>query len=243
MTQAAAAGTQWRDGDTQPIPVVSGAAQPAVSGSGRHAAPPPRRSLGVRLAREVGIVAAIALLALILVRLVVGGVAYVPDDGMSPTLVAGQRVLVTAFPLTGGVGRGDVVVIDDVADWVPGPASDPSPGQDLMVSLGLAKPPAGSYVVARVIGMPGDRVSCCDDAGRILVNGQPLDESYLAGPTDQIDFDIRVPDGRIFVLGDDRLVANDSRSHLGAMDGTVSLEDVTGRVLVSLWPFGAVDGS
>jgi signal peptidase I len=161
---------------------------------------------------------------------------------MAPTLDAGQRVLVTAYPLTGGVGHGDVVIFEDTGNWYEGPAAEPSPGMQILSVLGFTSPAAGTQGVGRVVGMSGDRVECCDDAGRIKVNGQPLDERFLAGPTDQVPFDIRVPQGRIFVLGDARATALDSRSFLDAEAGTISLDDVTGRVLISVWPPTFVDG-
>ncbi len=187
--------------------------------------------------------AVLAIFGLLLVRLVIGTTTYVPNDGMTPTLAAGQRIVVTAVPLTGGVGRGDVIVFEDSAEWFDGPAQDPTPGMGLLVSLGLASPPTGSQGVGRVIGIAGDRVECCDAAGRVVVNGQPIDESYLAGPTDQVTFDIRVPEGRVFVLGDARATARDSRSFLDRESGTVALDDVEGRVLISLWPPALIDGS
>lgn len=223
-----------RDGDTQPIPVVTG--------PGRHAAPPPRRPLHQRILREAAIVASLALVGLLLVRLVIGSTTYVPDDSMSPTLAAGERVVVTAFPLTGGVGHGDVIVFEDTGDWVAGPPSDPSPGMQLLSDLGLVPPAPGSLAIGRVVGMSGDRVKCCDDNGRIVVNGQPLDEDFLAEPTDQVPFDVRVPPGRVFVLGDARAVARDSRSFLSVEEGTISLDDVRGRVLMTVWPPTFVDG-
>ena len=236
-------GPSLRDGDTQPIPVISAAqSPPRRGGSGRHAAAVPKKPWPVRIVRELAIVGGLALLALLLVRLTIGSTTYIPNDSMEPTLAAGQRVLVTAYPLTGGVGHGDVVIFEDTGSWYDGPAAEPSPGMRMLSVLGFASPAPGSHGIGRVIGMSGDRVECCDNSGRIKVNGQPLDEPFLAGPTDQVSFDIRVPQGRIFVLGDARWTAIDSRSFLDAEAGTVSLDDVTGRVLISLWPPTFIDG-
>ena len=224
--------TRWRDGDTQPIPVIKG--------PGRHAAPPPRRHPVVRLAGEVGIVLAMALAALVLVRIVAGATTYVSDDGMRPTLAEGQRILVTSWPF-GGIDRGDIVVVDDAQGWFAPSAADLAPGQRLLIGLGLMAPDASEQTVARVIGIAGDRVTCCDDKGRVVVNGEPERKTSVEGPTDQVPFDITVPDGRIFVLGDARAVALDSRAHLALEGGTVSLDEVRGRVLVSVWPPRLID--
>lgn len=188
--------------------------QPIPVVRGRHAAPRPKRSAGqwaVRVAREAGIVAAIVVAFLIIARLVVGQVAHVADDAMEPTLSAGDRVVVTAW---GEPASGDVVMVRTPEGWAT--PSDTS--------------------VARIIAVGGQRVLCCDGAGRITIDGAPLDEPYVAGATDQVDFDVTVPKGRIFVLADDRATARDSRALLDTGDGTLAADDVLGRVVLVAWP-------
>ena len=188
--------------------------QPIPVVRGRHAAPRPKRSAGqwaVRVAREAGIVAAIVVAFLIIARLVVGQVAHVADDAMEPTLSAGDRVVVTAW---GEPASGDVVMVRTPEGWAT--PSDTS--------------------VARIIAVGGQRVVCCDGAGRITIDGAPLDEPYVAGATDQVDFDVTVPKGRVFVLADDRATARDSRALLGTGDGTLAADDVLGRVVLVVWP-------
>ncbi len=188
--------------------------QPIPVVRGRHAAPRPKRSAGqwaVRVAREAGIVAAIVVAFLIIARLVVGQVAHVADDAMEPTLSAGDRVVVTAW---GEPASGDVVMVRTPEGWAT--PSDTS--------------------VARIIAVGGQRVVCCDGAGRITIDGAPLDEPYVAGATDQVDFDVTVPKGRVFVLADDRATARDSRALLGTGDGTLAADDVLGRVVLVAWP-------
>ena len=96
--------------------------------------------------------------------------------------------------------------------------------------------------ILRVIGIAGDTVTCCDPQGRILLNGIALDESYLpAGTaTDQRDFTVVVPADSVFVLGDDRETAVDSRSYLDLNGGAVALTKVRARVLFVLWPLDRV---
>lgn len=188
--------------------------QPIPVVRGRHAAPRPKRSAGqwaVRVAREAGIVAAIVVAFLIIARLVVGQVAHVADDAMEPTLSAGDRVVVTAW---GEPASGDVVMVRTPEGWAT--PSDTS--------------------VARIIAVGGQRVLCCDGAGRITIDGAPLDEPYVAGATDQVDFDVTVPKGRVFVLADDRATARDSRALLDTGDGTLAADDVLGRVVLVAWP-------
>lgn len=193
--------------DTQPIPVVAPPAR------GRHAAPsrqPAHLARMLRVGREVLIVAGVAVVALVTLGVFVRPV-HISDDAMEPTLSAGERVFATSW---GTPSNGDLVIVRGRDSWG-------SPGADL---------------AARIIGLPGQRVSCCDAQGRIVVNGQPLDEPYVLGPTDQVSFDIVVPQGRAFVLVDRREAARDGRLTLDVDSGTIDLDDVTARVLAVAWP-------
>ena len=102
-----------------------------------------------------------------------------------------------------------------------------------------------SSEVKRVIGVGGDTVQCCDAAGHILVNGKPLtNETYIKphSRTDQVHFIVLVPEGSIFVMGDNRGNSQDSRYHLDLNNGMVPLKDVIGRVVVKIWPFNRIGG-
>ncbi|MBM3687828.1 MAG: signal peptidase I [Actinobacteria bacterium] len=203
------------DDDTQPIPVTGAPEVDArTPGAGRHAAPRVRRSLGswaLVIAREAGIVAAIVVAAVILARLIVGPIAYVSDDAMEPSIAAGSRVLVTSW---GETAAGDLVLVRSPDAWAS---------------------PTGTSV-ARVIAVGGQQVVCCDDSGRITVDGVALEEPYRSGPTDQVTFDVSVPDGRVFVLADRRGTARDSRALLPVEGGSLPTSDIVGRVVVVLWP-------
>lgn len=188
--------------------------QPIPVIRGRHAARKPegsRRRRALVVVREVAIVTAVAVAAAIGLRFAAGQVAYVADDAMSPSLAPGERVLVSHW---GDVAQGDVALVRSPAGW-------DSPADEAIV---------------RVIGTEGQRVACCDGQGRITVDGASLDEPYATGPTDQVEFDVTVPAGRIFVLVDDRSAARDSRSLLDVDQGTLSVTDVRGRVVAVLWP-------
>ncbi|MFG3381642.1 signal peptidase I [Streptomyces sp. NPDC047999] len=138
----------------------------------------------------------------------------VPTDSMVPTVNVGDRVL--AERIDGGdVRRGDVVVFRD----------------GLWGDLPMIK---------RVVGVGGDEIACCGESGRLTVNGQEIDEPYLRapGPAAQ-DFTARVPEGNLFLLGDDRRTSLDSRSHLEQEgNGSVPRSAVDARVDAVAWPLG-----
>jgi len=200
-----------------------------------------------RALRLLGLVA-IAAVLLVVVRLVVVQSFVIPSSSMEPTLRAGDRVLVSRWDYRlGDVHRGDVIVFDGDGVFDP-QQSVPSSALARMgrgVASALGAPVGEHDYVKRVIGLPGDRVVCCDVAGRLTVNGTPLTETYLASgtPPSLIRFDIVVPAGRLWVMGDNRSDSADSRAHLGDPGGgTVPLDHVVGRVMAVWWPFGRVTG-
>ena len=99
--------------------------------------------------------------------------------------------------------------------------------------------PAKQYLIKRVIGVGGDRVVCCNAEGKLEVNGVAVNEPYIyAGdkPSDS-NFDVKVPKGFIWVMGDHRGASADSRFHTDDPNkGMVPLDKVTGRALVVVWP-------
>jgi signal peptidase I len=98
----------------------------------------------------------------------------------------------------------------------------------------------GDILIKRVIGLPGDEVACCDAQGRVTVNGVPLNEqSYLypGNTPSESRFNISVPPGRLWVMGDHRDISDDSRSHQGQPGGgTIPESAVVGRAFVIIWP-------
>lgn len=145
----------------------------------------------------------------------------IPSGSMEDTLRIGDRVLVDKLAYRFGQQpqRGDIVVFDGAGSFT--------------------QTENGTDYIKRVIGVGGDRVTCCDKRGRITVNGHPVDETYLypGNMPSRVPFDIRVPQGRLWVMGDHRDDSRDSRDHLGDPGGgTVPLDKVIGRAEWIIWP-------
>ncbi len=189
--------------------------------------------------RDTVIVLVVALLLSVLTRTFLVQAFYVPSGSMLPTLQLDDRILASKH--TGSdVQRGDIVVFQDPGGWLPPVQHAGGLSGAIRTGLtwiGLLPSDSDDNLVKRVIGLGGDRVACCDAQGRITVNGHPLDEPYLApGGTDQVRFDVLVPQGRMFVLGDNRGHSEDSRFHLDEYDGTVPTANIVGPVVATVWP-------
>lgn len=169
----------------------------------------------------------------------------IPSGSMEPTLRVGDRVLVNklAYRFGSEPQRGDVVVFDGTGSFVrETPAENPVTAllRGAASSLGLAEP-AETDFVKRVVGVGGDRVVCCDERGRLEVNGRSVLEEYLypGDEPSEVAFDIVVPDGTLWVMGDHRSNSRDSRDHLGQPGGgMVPVDRVVGRVDWLGWPLG-----
>ncbi|MFF9916050.1 signal peptidase I [Streptomyces globisporus] len=187
--------------------------------------------------------AVLATVALLLFSSYVVQPFLIPSRSMEPTLQVGDRVLVNKLAYRFGAEpeRGDVVVFDGTGSFVREDL-DANPLTGLVrgaaASLGLAEP-ADTDFVKRVVGVGGDRVVCCDQQGRLAVNGTVVDEPYLyPGDTaSRVPFDIVVSAGTLWMMGDHRSRSSDSRDHLGSPGGgMVPVERVTGRVDWLGWP-------
>ncbi|NDK30716.1 signal peptidase I [Nesterenkonia sp. Hz 6-5] len=165
---------------------------------------------------------------------------YIPSESMQPTLEVDDRIVVNLLaPGVMDIERGDVVVFEDTRSWWGSPAPETSSVQEALIFIGLSPDTSSHYVVKRVIGLEGDEVECCDEDGRILVNGEPIDEPYLFPGTEPSasSFDVTVPEGHVWLLGDNRSASADSRSHVEEPDqGAVPEDDIIGRTLSIVWP-------
>lgn len=200
-----------------------------------------RRNPVVAFFREVVIVLVSALAISLVLKTFLIQPFYIPSVSMETTLDVGDRIVVNKLaPGPFDIERGDIVVFLDPGGWLAGePVPQLSPLEQALTWVGLLPENAGQHLVKRVIGTPGDHVVCCDDTGRITVNGAPLDETYLidgAVPS-TTPFDVVVPEGHLWMMGDNRPQSADSRAHAGARGGGfVPISNVVGRVFVILWP-------
>ena len=188
------------------------------------------------------IVVAAAVLTL-LVKAFVVQVYRIPSASMENTLQVGNRVLVNKVVYHfRGVARGDIIVFSGQDSWgpdAPPPSSDPVVRifDDVLSGIGLQD--NQTYYIKRVIGLPGDRVACCDAQGRVTVNGVPLNESSYIYPGNPPSFKFSevVPAGHLWVMGDHRSDSDDSRYHPGDPGGGAIPENqVVGRAFLIIWP-------
>lgn len=203
-------------------------------------AKPARRTGWWSAVREVLLILVVALVLSFLVKSFVFRTFFIPSESMEPTLHVSDRVAVGIIGFSPeSLKRGDVVVFRDDQEWLP--ALPPNPGSPITVALqfvGLAPENADQYLVKRIIGLPGDRVSNDGHSGPLLVNGKPVDEPYLpAGMWPSVDaFDVTVPAHALWVMGDNRSNSADSRYHQEQQGGFVDESAVVGRANVIFWP-------
>jgi len=178
--------------------------------------------------RELPILLGVALLVAILVRTFVLQTFFIPSPSMEHTLAIDDRVLVNKLVYKfRSPERGEIVVFRAPAEW--------------------RTSPSGEDFIKRVIGVGGDRIQCCDDQQRLLINGQPLDEPYIYSrdgvrdPAADQPFDVVVPPGRLWMMGDHRSASGDSLKHWKRTNdihlATVPEEALVGRAFVVFWPF------
>jgi signal peptidase I len=203
---------------------------------------PPKRG---SLLREVPIIVVSALVVSILVKTFLIHFFFIPSGSMENTLKIGDRIAVNKLAnFFTDIKRGEVVVFKDPANWLgqaPGETgSKPVVAiKNALVTVGILPDPAKQYLIKRVVGVGGDNVICCDAKGRLSVNGISINEPYIFSgnkPSDST-FNITVPKGFIWVMGDHRGASADSRFHTDDVHkGMVPLPDVVGRAFVTVWP-------
>jgi len=193
--------------------------------------------------REFPILVIVALAVSLVIKSFLVQFFYIPSGSMENTLQINDRVAVNKIPfISKSINRGDVVVFRDPSNWLPEPYADNQNKvvakiKEGLVLVGVLPNPAKQYLVKRVIGIAGDNVVGKD--GIVTINGKETDEPYIfaGNKPSELDFNVTVPKGKIWVMGDHRGASADSRYHQDDVNnGFVPESKVTGRVVGIIWP-------
>ncbi|HMM96657.1 signal peptidase I [Phycicoccus sp.] len=232
---------------TAPERTRDGADEPTEVDGSRPRGRSPLGLLGSAV-KEVVLVLVMAMVLSFVVKTWFLQAFFIPSGSMEDTLLVGDRVVVSK--LTPGpfeLHRGDVVVFEDPGGWL----GDVPPIQrtgasksihDALVFIGLLPSESEDHLIKRVIGLPGDHVVCCTAQRQLTVNDVPVSEPYLkrGDVPSSMTFDITVPAGKVWVMGDHRSDSEDSRYHDESgdgRDGSVPIDRITGRAIAVVWPF------
>jgi signal peptidase I len=198
--------------------------------------------------QELPLLLVVAFCLAVLIRTFLLQAFFIPSASMEQTLLEGDRVLVNKMVYNfRDPQRGEVVVFRGPDNWVPEHAAPPDVGllggigRTVGDLIGVSRPGEKDFI-KRVIAVGGDRVRCCDEGGNVIVNGKSLNETYIyqnsqlmgdsANTCRAREFkEIVIPAGKLFVMGDHRLVSHDARCQ-----GVIGVEDVIGRAFVIVWP-------
>jgi signal peptidase I len=195
--------------------------------------------------REFPILVIVALAVSLLIKTLLVQFFFIPSGSMENTLQVQDRVAVNKLPfISKNINRGDVVVFRDPANWLPEPYSGDENRivakiKEGLVLVGVLPNPAKQYLVKRVIGVAGDRVICCSKSGKLTINGKEATEPYIfaGNKVSEMDFNITVPEDKIWVMGDHRSASADSRYHQDDVNnGFVPVSRITGRAYAIIWP-------
>jgi signal peptidase I len=217
----------------------TGAAESTRRSSGR----------GVRVfLRDVLVIFVAALVISFLIKTFLIRSFYIPSESMEMTLLVNDRIIVNQLePSLMPVSHGDIVVFRDPGNWLPAQIETPqnplvAAVDAVLAFVGLSAPDSNDHLIKRVIGLPGDVVKCCDDFGRITVNGVPIEEPYILLPegvtkATKDDWEVTVPADSLWVMGDNRYNSGDSAYHRDDPNGGfVPYDHLVGRAVLVSWP-------
>jgi signal peptidase I len=237
----------------------------SASGSGGEpsavasAGPPAGRAKSRSFWRELPVLVVLALVIALVIKTFVVQAFFIPSGSMQNTLEIGDKVLVNKLVYRfRSIQPGDIIVFDGSGSWTTAPPAPTS--SDVVVRLyddtllklfrsigGLfGTAPGQTDFIKRVIGVPGDHVACCNAQGLVTINGVPLHEKSFLYPGNTAGeaplgesghFNLTVPKGRLWVLGDHRAISDDSRGHVDDPgNGTIPENMVIGRAFLIVWP-------
>lgn len=217
---------------------------------------------------ETPIVIVSTILIMLVLQTFIGRVYLIPSESMEPTLHGcngcnGDRIAVEKITYYSHDPRpGDVIVFKGPDSWnTAGEMQKPKTGlargfENFGSYLGLVSPNEND-LVKRVIATGGQTVQCHKGDPSVMVDGKPTDQSFVKNPPQyEVDENIgskacggayfgplTVPDGNLFVMGDNRTNSADSRAHLGDnMQGTIPVDNVKGKVNAIILPFNRMGG-
>ena len=198
------------------------------------------------LLKELPILVVVALVVSLFIKSFLVQFFYIPSGSMENTLQVKDRVAVNKVPfISKSIERGDVVVFRDPDNWLPeiidySTNKYVAKAKSALVAVGVLPNPTKQYLVKRVIGVGGDRVVCCTKDGNLSVNDVEIIEPYIfaGNKPSEMNFDVTVPKGKLWVMGDHRGASADSRYHQEDINnGFVPESKVSGRVVGVIWPF------
>jgi signal peptidase I len=193
--------------------------------------------------RELPILVALAIIVSLFIKSFLVQFFFIPSGSMENTLQVNDRVAVNRLPFFhDNIERGDVIVFRDPAGWLADPGESSGNRvigaiRDGLVLVGIVPNPAKQYLVKRVIGVAGDQVIAKDKV--LTINGKETFEPYIfAGNTpSDTDFNVTVPEGKVWVMGDHRGASGDSRVHQDDINnGMVPVDKITGQAFGIIWP-------
>ena len=197
------------------------------------------------LLREFPVLVIVALAVSLVIKTLLVQFFFIPSGSMENTLQISDRVAVNKVPFIGkSIKRGDVVVFRDPDNWLPEPFTGDqnkyvAKVKEAFVAVGVLPNPTKQYLVKRVIGIAGDKVECCSKNKKLMINGKEIDEPYIfkGNSASDTNFNVTVPAGKIWVMGDHRAASADSRFHQEDINhGMVPTSKVTGKVIGIIWP-------